>query len=673
MTRIMIVDDVAQNLYMLQTLLAGNGYDVVTARNGKEALDSARQGPPDLIISDILMPVMDGFTLCRLWKQDTRLAHIPFVVYTATYTEPADERFALSLGADLFIVKPVETDVFLSHIKDALSRYGEQGVRGTPVEPTSETSYLRDYNEVLIRKLEDKLSQLENANRDLAIKDFAIESSISGIVMADLSGILTYVNTSFSAMWGYARPELYGKRLEDLVNDPSVLRFITRGFREKSGWLGEVEAKRKDGSTFIALLAAHSIMDRADSPVGLMISCIDVTERKRMQEELQRNQKLESLNLFARGVAHDFNNLLTGLFGNIQLAKRELPAASPAGKYLDDVIGVFERARDLAQRLLTYAKGRQPNVGEVRVDEILRECCTLSLSGSSIRNEFDLVDDLWTVWAEANQLSRVFNNIIINARQSMKGGGNLRVSARNRNLDHDRVGQLPAGRYVEISIKDEGAGIPDDAVPRIFDPFFTTKAGGTGLGLATSNAIVKNHGGYIGVVSAPGAGSTFTVWLPACFEKRASLRPKSALDSVRGEGRILVMDDEKVIRDLARKMLKLGGYDVVTVASGRDAIDAYKQASSSGSAFAAVILDLTVPGGMGGTETASELLKADPHATIIISSGYSDDASVSRLKELGFIPLIPKPYLMHELLATVKAAISRRSLQVAPGGETSRP
>ncbi len=659
MTKVMIVDDLPENLYMLQSLLTGNGYEVVLAKNGKEALDLAVQSHPDLIISDILMPVMDGFSLCRRWKQDPELRSVPFVFYTATYTEPEDEGFALSIGADLFIRKPAETDVFLASVGEALNRYSKAGSRSTAVGSSSETAYLKEYNEALIRKLEDKMVQLESANRALAIKDLAIKSSISAIIMTDVSGNLTYVNDSFSNIWGYTNAEIYSKRLDDLVKDPSALRFLSRDFKRTGGWFGEVEARRKDGSVFTALVAAHSIIDRGHEPVGLMASCIDVTEQKRMQEELQRIQKLESLNIFAGGIAHDFNNLLTGLFGSIQMARLELRDDSPAVKHLDVAAEVFERAKDLTQRLLTYAKGRPGDLGEVSVGEIVRDCCTLSLSGSHIHCRLELADGLWTVRGDANQLSQVFNNILINARQAMKEGGNITVRAENCILEAGEVGRLSAGKYIMVAITDEGEGIPDNVLPKIFDPFFTTKAEGTGLGLATSYAIMKCHSGHIGVVSAEEMGSTFTAWLPAYSGVKAALCSKISTENVHGAGRILVMDDEEVICDVVTKMLQSGGYDVVTVANGEDAVEAFGAAVSSGKPFAAVVLDMTIRGGKGGIETASTLLRMDPNAAILISSGYAHNDALSRLSEKGNISLIPKPYLLHELLGAVKAAIAR--------------
>ena len=649
-----------ENLYLLQLLLAGNGYAVATAQNGVEALEQARRSSPDLVISDILMPAMDGFTLCRQWKQDPKLRDIPFVFYTATYTDPKDEQLAKSIGADLFIAKPTEPDAFLSLIAGVRAKVRVPGSRVASAEPPIEAAYLREYNEALIRKLEDKLVELEDANKALAIKSDAIESSISGIAMADLSEHITYANHAFAAMWGRTKDALSGMHARDLVHDHDALAPVEVSFREKGYWSGELAAERSDGSVFYVQTAIHSVKDSQGKPVCAMASCIDITERKRLQEELQRAEKLESLDVLAGGIAHDFNNLLTGLFGNIELARIQIPSGSPAGRCLDEVICIFDRARDLAQQLLTYAKGSVPTRSDVQVAEILRECCRFSLSGSNIRYNVTADDDLPSAKADPNQLSQVFTNILINARQAMAEGGSLSISIEKRVLEAGQIVQLPAGHYIRIAIKDSGIGIPKDVLPKIFDPFFTTKPQGSGLGLATSFGITKNHGGHIEVDSTPGVGSTFTIWLPVFLGTVPELPRTGTQESLKGDGRILVMDDERVIRDLAERMLRVGGYDVALVSCGEEALESYQQADLSGKPFDAVILDLTIRGGMGGMETAAALHKLDFNAAIIISSGYASDPGFSKLRECGFISTIPKPYLLQELLGTVKSVISRK-------------
>ncbi len=660
MPKVLIVDDVMENLYLLQLLLAGHGYEAVSARNGVEALDQARRFPPDLIISDILMPVMDGFTLCRQWKMDPRLREIPFVFYTATYTDPKDEQLAMSLGADLFVVKPTEPDAFLAMVGSVLSKFQTQGGRVAATAPPMEDAYLKEHNEALIRKLEDKLVELEETNKNLAIKSDAIESSISGIALADLSGKITYVNDAFAAMWGRTRAALSGVYARDLVHDANTLASIGATFKQIGSWSGEIEAERSDGSALFAQVAVHTVRDRLGQPVCLMASCIDITERRRMRDGLQRAEKLESLAVLAGGIAHDFNNLLTGLYGNIELAKMELPSDSPANEFLDEVRRTFERAKDLTQQLLTYAKGSRLAVSEVRVDERLRECCLLSFSGSNIRYKFEVDDDLWPAMADPNQISQVFTNVLINARQAMTDGGEVSIAVENRSLLPGEIAQLPAGKYVRISVRDSGVGIPKEVISKIFDPFFTTKPQGSGLGLAISFGIIKKHGGHIEVESTPGVGSTFTIWLPAFSGQTTQLPREAAHERFHGDGRILVMDDEKAVRDVAKHMLQMGGYEVELVSGGEEALAAYQQASLSGKPFDAVILDLTIRGGLGGRETAAALHKLDADAAIIISSGYASDPGFSKLREIGFITTVPKPYLLHELLCSVKGVIAKK-------------
>lgn len=482
---------------------------------------------------------------------------------------------------------------------------------------------------------------------------------MSGIALADRSGMITYVNPAFAKMWGYDCLELIGKYPATLVKDTDSFSRIGNTLRSEGRWLGELEARRKDGSLFTIQVAAHRVTDSHQAPICFMASCLDITEHKRIQEGLQRTQKLESLSLFAAGIAHDFNNLLTGLFSNLEMARDQLGSDHPAQDQFTTVLSVFERARDLTQRLLTFAKGGTTTRRKVRVQEIIQQSCLLSLSGSSTRYELKADKDLWLVEANANQLSQVFNNVILNARQAMSDSGALAISAANSTLASGQEGPLPAGDYVVIRFMDSGPGIPSHVISKIFDPFFTTKQEGSGLGLATSHSIIKNHGGHIGVVSAVGQGATFEVWLRAVREGQPEHVQKSAPPLTRGSGRILVMDDEEAIRNMTKRMLARAGYDVTTAANGQEALALYRKAALENIPYDLLILDLTIRGGMGGEETLSELLKTDSHVAAIASSGYSDETMLTRQKQCGFLTLLAKPYLSHELLSTVKAVISQ--------------
>ncbi len=652
----LIVDDHEENAYLLRTLLVSQGYQVAGAANGEEALARARAVAPDIVISDILMPVMDGFTLCREWRRDPKLARIPFVFYTATYTDPKDEQLALAAGADLFLTKPTEPEAFLEAIAEVLRRQREGSLVVTATEPAPEATYLRQYSETLVRKLEDKLAQLEKANRALLARTAVIDASLSGVALADPNGRCTYVNPSLARVWGEAEERLEGRPLRELIGDEAVRLAVDKALAESGSWIGQFRTRRRDGTALTLHGLFEKVKARNGTPLCLMLSCVDVTDRNRMQEELQRTQRLESLSVFSRSIAHDFNNLLMGMLGNIELGIRVLPKDSPALRHFEVALNVHERARNLTQRLQAFAKGGPAERKRVDLRELLRECASLSLSGSNLRLAFSADDDVWAVEADPNQLSQLFNNLLINARQAMEGGGTLYVSIANRASTGERGGTLRPGRYVEVRIRDEGPGIPEEIAPRIFDPFFSTKPGGSGLGLATCHWIVKDHGGTIRLASPPGRGAAFVVLLPAAVGQPSAV-PRPTERELAGQGRILLMDDEPVVRETAQRMLLLAGYDVVTATDGGEALAAYEQATEESRPFDLVLLDLTVRGGESGLQTLKRLRACDPESVVILSSGYHDEGMVARARALGCATFIQKPYLGYELLSRVKAAI----------------
>jgi two-component system, cell cycle sensor histidine kinase and response regulator CckA len=658
MPAILVVDDRQDNRYLLEALLKAKGFDVALAANGQEALTNARQSPPDLIVTDILMPVMDGFSLCRQWRSDERLRSIPLIFYTATYTDPRDEEFALSLGADRFLTKPMDPDLFVRHINDVLSGIGTVS-RVPPSASAGEVVYLQEYNQALIRKLEAKVQELEDANREMAVKDSAISSAISAIVLTDMAGRIAYANDSCLSLWGYRREELTGRSASLLMADPVAGMRTLRAVSDTGQWIGEMEARRKNGTVFTIQVTVHRVLDTQGTAVRYMASGIDVTEQKRMREELQRSHRMESLSLFAAGIAHDFNNLLTGLFVGLELIRDDLPPQGIAREQYGVIMSVFTRARDLTQRLLAFSKGGVPVQKKLAVADVVRESCALSLSGTRIHHELTVDKDAWLVMADASQLSQVFTNIIINARQAMGDQGRLDIAVGNRSLAEGGVEALPAGEYVSIQFTDNGPGIPETAVDRIFDPFFTTKKEGSGLGLATSYAIVKNHGGCIVASSRPQGGASFTVWLPACGERRQESHEEAAPPATGGDGRILLMDDEEAILKLARQILARAGYEVAIAATGEDALALHRKAVAAHKPFDLVILDLTIRGGMGGMETLAALQEITPRLPAIASSGYTDGDVIDKVKENGFLGLLPKPYRAHELLSTVKATMGR--------------
>ena len=377
----------------------------------------------------------------------------------------------------------------------------------------------------------------------------------------------------------------------------------------------------------------------------------NITERKRMLGELLKVQKLESIGILAGGIAHDFNNMLTAVLGNISLAKMYANSEDKICERLIKAEKASLRARDLTQQLLTFSKGGQPIVKTVSITKLLKDTTSFALTGSNVQCEFSISEDLWPVEIDEGQMSQVINNLVINAVNSMPAGGTIKARAEKATVGTERTKQslpLEGENYVKISIQDQGMGIPKEYLQKIFDPYFTTRKKGSGLGLAISYSIVQKHHGYITAESELGVGTTFHILLPA--SEKELITERHAKEIVRGEKRkVLIMDDEEIVRDVASRMIKHIGYEVKVAKDGAEAIALYEQAQESQFPFNVVILDLTVPGGMGGKEAIEKLIELDPQAKAIVSSGYSTDPVMSNFREYGFSSVVSKPYKIEEL------------------------
>jgi signal transduction histidine kinase/CheY-like chemotaxis protein len=396
--------------------------------------------------------------------------------------------------------------------------------------------------------------------------------------------------------------------------------------------------------------------------VGFITTYTDITERKEREKELQKIEKLESLGILAGGIAHDFNNILTGIMGNISFARMFLDATHKSYKPLVEADKASVRAAELAYQLLTFSRGGKPVKKVVSLQHLVNESISLVLRGSNVKGSVDIPDSIHAIKADGGQISQVFNNIIINATQAMPGGGTLTVIARNETLRANNSLSLPPGTYICITFADQGSGISEDDLNRIFDPYFTTKSAGSGLGLATAHSIVSKHGGHIDASSEVGKGATFTIYLPSIGEAYSKDKTDSITQTTgdHRDGSILVMDDEKMIRDMTTNILENMGYQVMTCENGTEAIAQYKVARESGVSFSAVILDLTIPGGMGGKETAQQILAIDPKACLIVSSGYSQDPIMSDYGSYGFAGAVAKPYNIKELGQLLSSVLSMR-------------
>jgi PAS domain S-box-containing protein len=485
----------------------------------------------------------------------------------------------------------------------------------------------------LLRESEERLKALN-------------EASFGGIFIHD-KGVIVDCNQRLSEMTGFSLEELVGMDSLGLIA-PDWIDLVKRNVKIGYDKRYEVEGVRKDGSVYPLAIRGKVIPYKGHD--ARMVELRDVTERKWAEAELQKMESLENIGTLAGGIAHDFNNVLTGLYGNITLAKMKLAHDHPGFRFLATAEESMQRATLLTSQLLTFAKGGEPVKESLNLALLVEEVVNFNLAGSNVKPVFTLADSLWQARADHGQILQVFANLTTNARQAMPAGGHLHITMENAELADHALDDLNGGKYLRITVSDEGNGIAPEHLPRIFDLYFTTKQTGTGLGLATAHSIINRHGGQISVTSQLGKGTTFTLYLPASGLAEPQLKqPEAAFASVNEVIRVLVMDDEEMIRRLLQEMLKELGFTVEAATEGRQAIEKYRQAMVAGKPFTAVIVDLTVPGGMGGQETAKGILQIDPGAKIIVSSGYADDPVMANYTDYGFKGIAPKPYSLARL------------------------
>ena len=483
------------------------------------------------------------------------------------------------------------------------------------------------------------------------------ELTLSPIIVLNSDGTILQINQAGVDMLGYDKAdELIGKPIVDICFDKNQVAMLANEMRNK-GYLksSELDFIKKDGSIANTLISVRARYNENGEITRYEGFYSDITERRRTEQELMKIQKLESLGIFAGGIAHDLNNILTPILGNISLARIQKDYDKIAERLLEAEKATL-MARDLTQQLLTFSKGGAPIKRPTSISHILKDSVNFALRGTDVRPEISIPNDLWAVDIDEGQISQVITNIILNADQAMPDGGIIEIRAENVFINEDSL-PLKNGEYVKITIKDHGIGIPEKYLSKIFDPYWTTKKTGSGLGLATSYSIIRNHDGYIDVESQIGVGSTFYIYLPALSEMILTEKEELVYEPIMGKGNILLMDNDDMVRELATKMLETAGYSVTKANDGGEAIRLYREAMESGHPYDVVILDLTVPGGMGGKEAMKFLLKTDPNIKAIASSGYSNDSIMSEYKKYGFTAVIAKPYKVRELSEIVSKVI----------------
>jgi two-component system, cell cycle sensor histidine kinase and response regulator CckA len=485
----------------------------------------------------------------------------------------------------------------------------------------------------------------------------------------DDEGRVLAANPCWLRRLGYAENEVLGRSFTDFLVSEQRWGFenFFAGFKRDEVPSGtDWELLRKDGTTLLARF--RSRVGRFSSDRSRQIHSVfeDVTERRKTEAETLQTCKLEAVGLLAGGLAHDFNNALLIIIGNLQMARMFSSSSETHMRQLHNAEQACLRARDLTSQFLTFAKGGQPITQTGRIGKLIRDTAAFAVSGSNVGCEFEIDADHSAVNADFGQIAQVINNLVINADQAMPDGGAMQIGVAN--VRHDGISPpLPEGSYVRITVKDEGTGIAPEHVDRIFDPYFTTKAGGSGLGLSSCYSIIRNHGGHIGVESTPGVGTVFTIHLPCSTKCLNEPGDKQDEPILRGQERILIMDDEPAVREFSRMILEELGYTVGVAANVAEVVGEYQAAWADGNAYDAVILDLTIRGGPGGREAMQQLRGVNPEVRGIVCSGYSADAIMAKYRDHGFCGVVVKPY---EVIDLAKAL--RKVLDMDPLG-TQKP
>jgi PAS domain S-box-containing protein len=562
---------------------------------------------------------------------------------------------------------------------------------------------------------------MQDSAEQLKLYRLLVENSLGLMCIHDLDGILRFINPAAARSLGYTREEGFspedsvGQNLRDFLA-PSVrhlfdeylcrirreptssglMRLEARDHSERIWFCRNIRYDEMEGTPVVlghaiditeriraerALKEAQSALQRANDELANRVAerteelqranerlLAEMEQRKQVEEELFRGRKLESLGVLAGGIAHDFNNFLTIISGNIALAKMYLQPADSVCDILEQAAVACRRATSLASQLLTFGKGGAPVRRPTPLAGVVKDAVDLARAGAHVTIDLAVARDLWSAEIDIEQISQAVHNILLNARQAMPEGGMIEVCAENVVFDADTF-PLHPGRYVMISVRDHGCGIAADDLPRIFDPYFTTKRSGSGLGLATVHAIIAKHEGHITVQSVLDAETTVSVYLPACA---AAQPPELAVGQQleTGSGRILVMDDEEALRNLLAEILQRLGYEVECAREGAEAIELYQKAKASGVGFDVVLVDLTVPGGMGGKELAARLREIDDSVRLIVSSGYYHTPIMSEFRRYGFDDVISKPWTPAQLSQVLRRCATRQaSAQV--GGRSS--
>ena len=514
----------------------------------------------------------------------------------------------------------------------------------------------------------------KQAEEALALEEERLRTTLrsisDGVIATDVTGNIILMNHAAAELTGWPLDLAQGKPISDVFKSTgdgkpfelalaSVLRGNIKPIQNPNRQLVTRDGKERPVAGSMAPLG-----NSGEKVKGMVLVFQDISQRQQLEHEMLRSHKLESLGVLASGLAHDFNNFLMSIMLNVVTAKLKSDQNADVKTLLESAEQSITKAKAITQQLLTFSRGGDPVKSGMRLQPLVEECVKFALHGRPVASSFDLPDDLWPVDVDSGQINQVINNLVLNAVEAMPDGGRLEVSARTLKVKEGEARiALEPGDYVELKVTDEGEGIPDAIIDFIFDPYFTTRDNGNGLGLFSCYNILTRHGGGITVASEVGRGTTFTVYLPAA--KRGELAAEQPVIT-RGSGRVLVMDDDDTIRLGLAALLGELGYDVTTTAAGEEAVEIYTGELTSEHPIDVVILDLTVPTGMGGAETIKHLHAVDPQVKAVVSSGYANDPVLAQYRDYGFQGILVKPFRPEDLSQVMDALIHAPRPDPAP-------
>ncbi len=644
--KILIVDDNEDSRVILKKTLEYDSHTVEIACNGEEALNKINVFLPDMIISDILMPGMDGFRLCHELKQHEKLNKIPLVLYTATYVDPKDKKLAMSLGASRFILKPIETDEFLAIIHDVFKENNEK-ILPIPEKSSEEKHELfRMYEDSVVRKLDEKIQELKLYRQ-------IFESSKDAIAIISPEGFYVEQNPAHEELIGYSIEELKGKTPVIHFGE-KVFSEILKGLSAEGVYRGELVTRTKSGEKIDIELSAFPIFNSRNEVAGYVGMQRNITERKHAEAEKQKlhnqliqAQKLESIGRLAGGIAHDFNNMLTSILGYSELSMMALPEDYHVREYIDIIHNAGLKAEILIRQLLAFSRKQVLEIKVVNLNTIVDSLGKMlrRMIGEDVLLELNTGSSVNNVMADPVQIEQILMNLAVNAKDAMPCGGKLSIETADVVLDEEYAAShegMKAGSYVMLSVVDTGMGITKEVLQKIFEPFFTTKEAGkgTGLGLSTVYGIVKQHKGYISVSSEEGKGTTFNVYLPITGKKDKDAVSEGKIVMSYGMETVLAVDDEPSIRRLISDSLQPLGYKVIEAACGEEALQICKQEKN----IDLLLADVIMPG-ISGKELVDRFRAIRPGIKIVFMSGYSSEEVNSQNIGGEDIVFIQKPLM----------------------------